>query len=342
MRAARLRMVWGRGWVWVAVSVGLIIALLWMVDVAAVVSALSTADPWWVILLLCAVYGERVYSAFRWHQVLRWSELSVPLPVVVRISFISSFAGLFLPGVVGTEALRVAGLRHNASLSQALSSVLVDRLIAVVTLVPLVLIGVALVPGNLPESIRATAWGAQGLVVMMVWLMLAQWPRRVVEVLSPSGLWRVVQPRLDRLYEALDVYWRRPWMLAWGLVLGVGFQVMRVIVVWASARAVGIEAAPVYFFIFAPIIAFVSMAPVSFAGIGIRDMSYVYLFALIGVAAEKAFAASILVQFTGFLSCLPGGILYARGDRARAEQGENLNESRQVEQAQERRLCAHS
>jgi uncharacterized protein (TIRG00374 family) len=188
MRAARLRIVWGRGWVWVAVSVGLIIALLWMVDAAAVVSALSTADPWWVILLLCTVYGERVYSAFRWHQILRWSELSVPLPVVVRISFISSFAGLFLPGVVGTEALRVAGLRHNASLSQALSSVLVDRLIAVVTLVPLVLIGVALVPGNLPESIRATAWGAQGLVVVMVWLMLAQWPRRVVEVLSPSGL----------------------------------------------------------------------------------------------------------------------------------------------------------
>jgi glycosyltransferase 2 family protein len=340
-----MRAGWARfrvpGWVRVAVSAGLILALVWMVDLRAVGAALAGADIWWVILLLCAVYGERVYSAFRWHQVLRWSGVRVPLATVIRISFVSSFAGLFLPGVVGTEAMRVLGLaRHSASLSQAFSSVLVDRLIAIVTLAPLVLVGVALAPAELPAAIRIIAWSALGVVGVMVWGMLAQRPRRVVETLCPAGLWRVMQPRLERVYAALDAYRGHPGMLAWGLALGLGFQFLRVIVVWASARAVGIDVAGAYFFIFAPLIAFVSMVPVSLAGIGIRDASYIYLFGLVGAGAEPAFAASILVQFTGLLSCLPGGILYARGSRApsvREEGGAVV-----MQDAQEVRLCAHS
>jgi glycosyltransferase 2 family protein len=323
---------WGSfmGWLRIAVSLALLAALLLFLDVSKIAGALLHASPIMLVALLVIVYGERLYSALRWYQVLRWNGANIPLAVVVRITFISAFAGLFLPGIVGTEAFRVMGLaRYSANLAMAFSSVIIDRMLAVLTLVPFVLVGLALAPPGMPEGIRATAWAALGLVIVGAFLMLHRAPRQLLEILTPASLRPRFTPRLQRIYAALDAYRERPIMFVYALALAVGFQFMRVLAVWASARAVGIDIPAAYFFIFAPIIAFLSMAPVSFAGIGVRELTYVYLFGLVSVAPEPAFAASVLVQFIGLLSCLPGAWFYARRMRVNPE-------------AQEVQLCVRS
>jgi glycosyltransferase 2 family protein len=304
------------GWVRAVISLGLLVALLAMLDLGTIGSALVGANPFILLVLLGTVYGERLYSAFRWYQVLRWNGANVPLMVVIRITFISAFAGLFLPGVVGVETFRVMGLaRYSADLPMAFSSVLIDRLLAVFMLVPFVLIGLAMAPPGMPDGLHATAWVTLAMVIAGGFLLLHPWPRRVLDCLLPSGLSLRIRPRLSRMYDALDAFGRRPVMLLYALALSAGFQLMRVLVVWFSAMAVGIDVPVAYMFIFAPIIALLSLAPISFVGLGVREASYVYLFSLLSVAPEKAFAASILVQFIGLLSCLPGAWLYARGMR---------------------------
>jgi glycosyltransferase 2 family protein len=304
-------------WARAAISGGLLLLLLVMLDVGAIGGALLGANPLLLLVLLGTVYGERLYSAFRWYQVLRWNGANVPLHVVIRITFISAFAGLFLPGIVGVETFRVMGLaRYSADLPMAFSSVLIDRLLAVFMLVPFVLLGLALAPPGMPEGLHATAWATLVLVIVGGFLLLHPWPRRLIDSLLPGRLGARMRPHLGRVYLALDAYRRRPLMMLYALGLSAGFQLMRVLVVWFSALAVGIDVPVAYMFIFAPIIALLSLAPISFVGLGVREASYVYLFSLVSVAPEKAFAASILVQFIGLLSCLPGAWLYARGMRA--------------------------
>lgn len=318
------------GWVRVAISLTLIGALLLLLDLGQIGATLLAASPLILLILLCVVYGERLYSALRWYQILRWSGANVPLHKVVRITFISAFAGLFLPGVLGTEAFRVIGLaRHTSNLAMAFSSVLVDRMLAVLTLIPFVLIGLAFAPAGMPEGIRLTAWVALGAVLLSTFLLLHPAPRSLLEWVLPPLIARRVGPHLERIYAALDTYRKRPIMFLYAIALATGFQLLRVVVVGLSAAAVGVHLPIAYYFIFAPIIVFISFAPISFASIGAREAAYVYLFSLVGVAAEQAFAASVLVQFIGLLSCLPGAWLYARRMRVRSE-------------AQEVRLCVHS
>jgi glycosyltransferase 2 family protein len=306
------------GWVRAVISLGLLAALLFMLDLGKIGSTLLSASPLMLLLLLGIVYSERVYSAVRWYQVLRWSGANVPLRVVIRISFVSAFAGLFLPGIVGTETFRVIGLaRYSADLPMAVSSVLIDRLLAVFMLVPFVLIGIAIAPLEMPPGIAATAWLTLAAAIGCLFLLLHTLPRRVLAAVMPEAATVRFGGHLSRIYAALDAYQRRPVMLVYALLLSAGFQFLRVLVVWASVRAVGIEVAFAYVLIFAPIIALLSLAPISFVGLGVREASYVYLFALVAVAAEKAFAASVLVQVTGLLSCLPGAWLYARGNKRR-------------------------
>jgi glycosyltransferase 2 family protein len=316
----RVRHITGSMWFRISVSAGLLLALLAMLDVHLIGSALVHASPVVVLALLAAVYGERLYSALRWHQVLRWSGAAVPLPTVVRITFVSAFAGLFLPGVVGTETFRVLGLgKYSGNLAMALSSVLVDRLLAVMTLIPLVLVGLAFAPPGMPEGIRLTAWAALGGTGLAAFMLLHRGPRLLLDRLMPHRLGVRVRPRLERLYTALDTYRSRPAMFMMAVGLALGFQLMRVLVVWLATMAVGIEVPAAYYFIFAPIIALLTMAPISFGGIGVREGAFVYLFSLIGIPAEQAFAASVLVQFIGLLSCLPGALLYVRRAKARSE-----------------------
>lgn len=318
------------GWVRIAISAVLLVALLFLLDLRSIGAILLAASPLVLLVLLGVVYGERIYSALRWYQVLRWNGANVPLHAVVRITFISSFVGLFLPGVVGTEAFRVIGLaRYSADLPMAFTSVMIDRMLAVLTLIPFVLIGLALAPPGMPEGLLATAWAALGVALFGGFLMLHHAPRRLLEMLMPDAIARRVGPHLGSIYTALDAYRRRPLMLLYAILLAAGFQLLRVAVVGLSAAAVGVHIHVAYYFIFAPIIVFLSLAPISFAGIGVREATYVYLFSLVGVAAENAFAASILVQFIGLLSCLPGAWMYARGMRARSR-------------AQEVRLCVRS
>jgi glycosyltransferase 2 family protein len=306
------------GWLRIGVSAGLLAALLFLLDLGEIGAAIVHASPLLLLLLLLVIYGERIYSALRWYQVLRWNSAGVPLHIVVRISFISSFAGLFLPGALGTEAFRVMGLaRYSSNLAMAFSSVLVDRLLAVLTLVPFVFVGLALAPPGMHPNIRITAWIALGLALLAAFLMLHRAPRRLLQLCMPTALEARVQPRLERLYAALDGYLRRPRMLIYAVLLAVGFQLLRILVVWISARAVGIDIPVAYFFIFAPVIVLLSMAPISLGGIGVREATYVYLFGLVGVAAEQAFAASVLVHILGLVSCLPGAWLYARAPRPR-------------------------
>ncbi|HMF98330.1 MAG TPA: hypothetical protein VKE96_28715, partial [Vicinamibacterales bacterium] len=57
------------------------------------------------------------------------------------------------------------------------------------------------------------------------------------------------------------------------------------------------------------------LLPVTFNGIGTSQAAFVWFFGRAGVAAPAAFALSILFVALGVVGNLPGGLLYALGDR---------------------------
>jgi hypothetical protein len=64
------------------------------------------------------------------------------------------------------------------------------------------------------------------------------------------------------------------------------------------------------FFIYVPIINVVSMIPISFNALGIREYFYVLLFARAGVAGETSLAVSLVSFFLLFLLSLLGGLFF--------------------------------
>jgi hypothetical protein len=89
----------------------------------------------------------------------------------------------------------------------------------------------------------------------------------------------------------------------------------------ALARALGIGASVLYFFLFIPLATVALLVPISISGLGVREQIYLTLFAspAVGLTGPQAIALSLGAYLLDFVNALIGGALYfvagARGLR---------------------------
>jgi uncharacterized membrane protein YbhN (UPF0104 family) len=101
------------------------------------------------------------------------------------------------------------------------------------------------------------------------------------------------------------------------LVLSVVVQVIRVLQAWCLGLALGLTLPAGAYFVFIPIIVFIMQVPVSINGIGTTQVAFAWAFVPLGAPAPQVFAVSVLFLALGIVGTLPGGVMYAAGDRGR-------------------------
>ena len=136
----------------IAIAIGLTAYLLWRADPAEVLRAASRADWRWIAAAVTLLFVDRTLMAYRWMVLL--SALTPgsrpPFRAILRIFFVSTFVGTFLPSVGGDLYRAYSLSRLRVSGVEAAASVLMDRVLGVMSIV---LLGIAaLVPG--PDAAR--------------------------------------------------------------------------------------------------------------------------------------------------------------------------------------------
>ncbi len=168
-------------WLRAVVSLLLVAALLYYVDLDQVGRILASSRLDVVAWLVALVTALRLLSAYRWFILMRAGRPDIAFMSIMRISFISVFAGNFLPGGVGSEAIRIYGAaRASSDLALAFSSAVVERAFGLLTLLIMVAAGLSLGPPGLPEALRT--WSIAGLAVLAfgAWLAMARRARAPV------------------------------------------------------------------------------------------------------------------------------------------------------------------
>lgn len=146
-----------------------------------------------------------------------------------------------------------------------------------------------------------------GVAIVAGWWTL---PLLVSGLLRPDNPWR-------RLVEVeLAPLWRDPRLLAETASLSVFFHLGQVGSVMLVGAAVGLDVPWAYYFVFHPLVSIFSALPISFAGLGIREVGYVYLLSeMTGVPRDTAVAFSVLWLGVLLISTLAGALVFlASGD----------------------------
>lgn len=297
-------------------AAGLTWLSVWQADWRAIAGSLAGTSWRWVLAACVLVVIDRAVNAYRWIALLQPVTPRPSVSALMRIFFISTFVGTFLPSTVGSDAVRAWSLAQDqVSRSQSIASVLVDRLLGLVSTLLTALVGCALMPMLLSNLGAALTW-ALALTTAVSVLSLAVVFSPGIDAILRRHL-GVVPARLrssaGRLLDALQAYRTERRLMMLVLAASVGVQVLRVVQAWMLGLSLGIAAPLTAYVAFIPVIVLVMLLPVTMNGLGTGQLAFVWMFRLAGVGAAEAFALSVLFAGLGIVGNLPGALLYAVG-----------------------------
>jgi len=230
----------------------------------------------------------------------------------MRIFFVSTFLGTFLPASVGGDAVRAIQLsRLRVPGAEAVASVVVDRLLGTLSVLVMGVAGLWAVRHLLhPEGLFVIA---SALVIAVGGALLLLFDSRVLAALLrwvTQGRFARVERVVGKLLSAIREYGSHRRALAVVLLASVAVQVLRTLQAWCLGMALGIPTGVSWYFAFIPIVVMAMSLPVSVMGLGTSQLSFQLLFGLVGVNKPDALALSVLFLALGVVGNLPGGWLF--------------------------------
>jgi len=293
----------------VAVSLGLLGALAWVLDWGPILATLAGARPGWVALVVGLQAGVTVLATARWGLLLRRDEPAYTLGRLLPLGFIAALFNNLLPSATGGDLLRGYYVyRQSRSAALAVSPIVTERVLGLAVMIGLataalpfldlghpLLAGIA---GVLPWLFAAAFAG----------LLLAGWPRSYRPLHRFFERWSRFRPVsvLLRITEACHHYFNHAGVVAQLVLLSLALQGLEIVNFWLLGRAVGAELPLVTFLLVVPLVLVASALPVTVGGLGVREAAAVSLLTLMGMTQGQAAAVSLLFLAALVLSSLPG------------------------------------
>jgi uncharacterized membrane protein YbhN (UPF0104 family) len=287
-------------------GVGLLVIgfLLWKYDARPVLRILGRENLEYFVATVAIYVAGQVMSAWRWQLLATVVGVRARFRDFLGYYFVGLFTNLFVPGLLGGDALRAAYLgRRTHRLGEAVASVVADRGTGLIALFWLAALMALLIPSALtPPIIKAIVLtGAAALAIVLlaplVAMMLPHLPR-----LLRRGL-GVVHP-----------YLHRPLSMLPGFSLSFLLQVSLGLAQWILARGLGLPQSLAVFLLCVPIANVAAGLPVTLNGLGVRETANLVLFGMAGMARDDAIALGLLWFAATMLGGLTGAIAFVLVD----------------------------
>jgi uncharacterized protein (TIRG00374 family) len=257
------------------------------------------------ILALIVCY---VLQAVRWRYLLQHLEVPLSLPDAVKISWISSYFAIFLPGGSGGELVRLyyvatAAPRHKLV---GISSVVIDRMIG---LFGMLLLGAAgfvayhATHASVPPVIIAVGRILTLSVVSGLLFVIIGASRFVFPVVASK-----LPARLSSLKDGLERVRARPAILLVALGISVVSTSLLLSAFALAGTAVGPGTDALTILIISPLVFVANSLPISLGGLGVAEGTAAALFGAAGIG----FGATLMLVLRVWiiLASLPGGLIY--------------------------------
>ncbi|HRY63216.1 MAG TPA: lysylphosphatidylglycerol synthase transmembrane domain-containing protein [Patescibacteria group bacterium] len=302
----------------IIISLGLLFLLWLKIDWQGLNAILASARFTYIFLSFIALLFAWFLNSRKWQLLLKILGLNRPLVYLFKLNLISFFYSLVLPGGQLTgEVLKCFHLAKNEKEKPLLIlSVLFDRLTGFLAYAILGFLAVifSVLSPRLKISFLCLFGAIIASVVIACFVFLH--PRLhhwLQKILMTSTLGRKINSYLLAIKEksVLNYSVFRVAMVAF---LSLLFQLVVSFYVYFAAKALGVEIAITEIIWIFSLVSVILVLPITYAGLGLRESSFVYLLSLFNIAGAVAFSLSLLVLFVGVLVAAFGGFwLLIRG-----------------------------
>jgi hypothetical protein len=185
--------------------------------------------------------------------------------------------------------------------------VLLERALGGAATLTLAAVGFALAIGR--YNVGAYLWVEGAFVVATLVLAVLLFSHRLRPLLARTApllrLLRVERP-VRAVYEGIHSYRGNVGLLIGVFVLTLAVQAVRVLAIWMTGKAVGVELSPRPYYVMGPLLFLVLLVPFTVNGLAVRETFFVSFLGQLGVNANKAFATGFLFFVVNIALALPG------------------------------------
>ena len=296
----------------IGLSITLLILLFRLIDSQGFMQLFTRMSPSLFIVGAVLYLLAVILSAFRWQLVLRADGVRVRFRHLTEINLVGMLFTNFLPTAVGGDVARMYEFsRQSGQNTQAVSTVLLDRMFGLISLVVMAVI--ALAAGYRYAGERAVLVVVVAVVIGFVIFWVLFFNKGFVR----KFIWVFKLPILSRfelharaLYNSMFGLKHQRGLVISAIIVSLLLQGTEVISAVFIARSLNIEISTVYFFIFLPMIWLVTMIPLSLNGLGIREGAFTFFFGQVGVLPAEAVALSLLIYSCRLFVGVLGGIIF--------------------------------
>ncbi len=305
----------------IGASLALVAGVLWWADPQEVAARLVGVSLTGFSIVVLLHTGDRLLMAYKWRRLLRARDLPIGHGEAIRVYYVSSFAGVFLPMTVGADLVRLGAMRRSEiSSSNLVASIAIERALGAVSQGLFCLLSLGLI-ASLRLKLEVPFAGLAALVGAMVVILTLTMPLSFRLAKALDERWSGRPGLLGKLAVLAHEYaaWRRHpreiWLFLLLTLLEGFFPILTYV---AAAGALGVPTTVVEMTAVVPIVYLIARLPVSLGGLGAEQGGFVVAAALVGIGKDSALAMSFLVWFALLVALLPGAVawLLARRDRA--------------------------
>ena len=282
------------------------------IDIQQTWDVLTSANLWWFGLAVTIMIATALPMALRWKWLLVAQGIVERFWWLTRAYFVSYTAGQILPTSIGGDAVRIfeTAKRHPGRSGDLTAIVLIERGLGGTATVLLGAFGFVLALGH--YDVSAYLW-LEGAFVFGTLLLIALFffrsARPLLRKLRPLLVRLRVERPLKAFYDGVHHYRGHMGLLLKVFVFTTAIQAVRILSIWASCRAVGIELSPRIYYVMGPLFFLVLLVPFTLNGFAVREAFFVSFLGSVGVDADAAFAAGFLFFLVTVALALPGGVI---------------------------------
>jgi len=261
----------------------------------------------WATAFLMLLLAQ-VLSSIRWWILANTLSFPGPWSTYLGFYYVGMFFNLFLPTGIGGDLFKAHFLsREEGRRFLALFTVVGDRFFGMIAMLLLGGGAAALWSGLLPQPFD----GFLTLSSLTILAGLAGFP---LLQKAMGRLWPQVSGRLEGLF----ILWHQPRRFFCVLGLSFALQILGMGAVALLGAGIHIHLPVAFYFAVLPLVGIITLIPVSFNGIGVREGAFVYFFGLKGIEAEPALGLGLLFFSLQVALSLVGGVAYAAGVHRRS------------------------
>ncbi len=300
------------------VGIAIFIYVLSTIDLSRLVADFQSINLGIYLISLVIAFGMIPLKALKWKYLIKTYNIDFPLWKASKAWLVGFGIGQITPGRVGDFA-RAYYLRNDTKIGKSLTTVLIDRVIDVGILIVLAILGLYMFITYYVNNLFLLPVLAFISIAFVVFLFLLTKENLVRKILRPfykrffpkkfkesgAGLFS------DFFLGIRDMKSSKK-NITLSIILGLLLWFLSIVQMYVIGLSLNLNITLFFMAIAVPITILLETLPISFSGVGVRDISLIYFFGYLSIASASAVSVGLLLLVSNYLVTLLGLLFWLK------------------------------